>query len=68
MTNAIAIAELVSAVAAAFALAAGLEWLCLCGLMQLMPARTASGKEQPARRLQQVPSGLFRVSGPGLHG
>lgn len=71
MTSAIAIAELAATAAASFALAAGLEWLCLRGLMQLMPARGAQAlrrTERAALHLQRTPSGLLRVSSPGLHG
>ncbi len=39
MANAIAMTELVSAVFVSLCLAGLLEWLCLRGLMRLMPAR-----------------------------
>jgi predicted thioesterase len=71
MTNAIAIAELAAIAATSFALAAALEWLCLRGLMQLMPARGAQAlrtTERAARHLQPTPSGLLRVFSTGLHG
>ena len=44
MENAIATAVLAGVVLGSFSLAGLLEWLCLRGLMQLMPARAAQAK------------------------
>jgi hypothetical protein len=58
-------AELACAVLASFSLALVLEWLCLLGVMRLMPARAArtprfspnAGRPEAAARLIVIPSG-----------
>lgn len=52
MTNAISMAERAGVVAVSLSLAAGLEWLCLRGMLRLMPARVRIA-------LPQAPKGLL---------
>lgn len=65
MENAIAIAELAGAVLGSFSLAVLLEWLCLRGLMQLMPARAAQARNPV--RVHRAGRKLLRVSHLELH-
>jgi len=66
MENTIALAELVGAGLGSLCLAALFEWLCLRGLMRLMPARgtraVSPAHDRPATRE------LLRVSRLELHG
>ncbi len=65
MENTIAMVELAGAALGSFCLAGLLEWLCLRGLMQLMPAR-ASRPANPAL-VRPATRELLRVSHPELH-
>ncbi len=65
MENAIAIAELAGVVLGSFSLAVLLEWLCLRGLMQLMPARAAQAMNPV--RVHRAGRKLLRVSHLELH-
>jgi hypothetical protein len=72
MENAIALTELASAVLGSVFLAGLLEWLCLRGLMGLMPARAAH-PAKPARamnpaRVRPANRKLLQVSRLRLHG
>ena len=72
MENAIALTELASAVLGSVFLAGLLEWLCLRGLMRLMPAR-ATHQANPTRAMNQprvrpAKRKLLQVSRLGLHG
>ncbi len=66
MGTALTVAGLAVATLASFSIALLLDWLCLRGLMRLMPARTA-------RPIRQAASGagarnLFRMANLGLKG
>jgi hypothetical protein len=72
MENAIALTELASAVLGSVFLAGLLQWLCLQGLMRLMPAR-ATRQANPPRAMNPVgvrPANrkLLQVSRLELHG
>lgn len=62
--NVLNIAGLAGAALASFSLALLLEWLCLRGLLELMPGREGRGpqaKRQPAAAVR-----LLRLTKPGL--
>lgn len=72
MENAITLAELTSAVLGSVCLAGLAEWLCLRGLMRLMPARTGRAVN-PVRamnpaRVRPASQKLLRVSRLEVHG
>ncbi len=65
MENTIALTGLVSAVLGSLCVAGLFEWLCLRGLMRLMPARAARpANPAPVRTSTRE---LLRVSHPELH-
>jgi len=66
MENTIAMTELVGAVLGSLCLAALFEWLCLHGLMRLMPAR-GTRAVSPAH-VRPATQELLRVSRLKLHG
>ena len=72
MENTIATIEMISAAIGSLCLAGLLEWLCLRGLMHLMPARAArpvnATRKLNAARLRPATQRLLRVSRLEVHG